>query len=317
MISLYDESAFDIIGDIHGQFAKLQALLSMLGYAEDGGVWRHPSRRAIFVGDFIDRGPQQLAVVDTVRRMVDAGSALAVMGNHEFNAIAWATPDPDCPGDFLRPHGGEVGAKNRRQHAAFLAEVQGQPQLHSAVIDWFMTLPLWLELPGLRVVHACWHPEFMQKLQPVLMAGQRLSPSLLERASRKGTPEYIAVETLLKGEEIALPAGMSFLDKDGHERREVRTRWWLPSTQSMADVAMGVPTHGLATLRDVPLPPGLLRMGDEKPTFFGHYWMSGAPQLLSPHRACVDYSAGKGGPLVAYRWQGEAQLNPQHFVAAA
>jgi hypothetical protein len=46
----------------------------------------------------IDRGPKQLATVDLVRRMVEAGSARGVMGNHEFNAIAWATPDPEHPG---------------------------------------------------------------------------------------------------------------------------------------------------------------------------------------------------------------------------
>jgi len=38
-----------------------------------------------------------------VRHMVDAGSALAVMGNHDFNAIAWYLPDPANPGDYLRP----------------------------------------------------------------------------------------------------------------------------------------------------------------------------------------------------------------------
>lgn len=310
-----DASAFDIIGDIHGQADKLTALLATLGYVRAGVTWRHPERRALFVGDFIDRGPSQLAVVETVRRMVDAGTALAVMGNHEFNAIAWATPDPDAPGTYLRPHDGAVGAKNRHQHAAFLAEVQAQPARHRELIDWFMTLPLWLELPGLRVVHACWHPAMMARLRPCLAPGERLTPALLVQGSRKGSAEYQALETLLKGEEIALPAGLSFLDKDGHERHEVRTRWWLPDPSSMAELAMGVPDAALPPLRDVPVPPGLLRPESAVPTFFGHYWMSGAPRLHSPHMACVDYSAGKGGALVAYRWSGEAVLDARHFVA--
>jgi hypothetical protein len=82
--------AYDIIGDIHGQADKLHALLAHMGYENRNGAYRHPSRSAIFVGDFIDKGPQQIESVMTVRRMVEAGTAQAVMGNHEFNAIAWA-----------------------------------------------------------------------------------------------------------------------------------------------------------------------------------------------------------------------------------
>lgn len=311
-----DANAFDIIGDIHGQAGKLRALLAAMGYRDSGGAWRHAERRALFVGDFIDRGPAQLATVDIVRRMVEEGCALAVMGNHEFNAIAWATSDPEGSGTYLRPREGAAGAKNRHQHAAFLAEVEDRPAQHRAVIDWFMTLPLWLELPGLRVVHACWHPAMMARLQPWLAPGERLTHDLLMQGSRKGTPAHEALEILLKGEETALPAGLSFLDKDGHERHEVRTRWWLADPQSMADLAMGVPDAGLAALRGLAVPPGLLRPADHVPTFFGHYWMKGLPRLQSPCMACVDYSAGKGGPLVAYRWSGEDTLDAHHFVAA-
>ena len=70
---------YDIIGDIHGQADKLEALLRTLGYRERGGAWRHPARTAIFVGDFIDRGPAQVRSVTIARRMVDAGAAPAVM----------------------------------------------------------------------------------------------------------------------------------------------------------------------------------------------------------------------------------------------
>ena len=76
----------DIIGDVHGQFDKLVGLLSYMGYRETAGTWRHPSRSAVFVGDIIDRGPKQLATIDLVRGMVEAGSAQCVLGNHEFNA---------------------------------------------------------------------------------------------------------------------------------------------------------------------------------------------------------------------------------------
>lgn len=309
-------TAFDIIGDLHGHADKLHELLAHMGYREIDGEWRHSERRALFVGDYIDRGPKQLATVNTVRSMVDGGSALALMGNHEFNAIAWATADPEAPGAHLRPRTGPIGAKNRKQHAAFLAEVEDQPAKHASVIAWFKTLPLWLELPGLRVVHACWHPAMMERLRPHLAPGERLTDALLVLASRKGTREYEALETLLKGEERPLPQGASFHDKDGHERHEVRTRWWHPNPATLADIALAPPAS-LAQLTGLPLPADLLRTTDDVPTFFGHYWMTGPLELQSPTMACVDYSVGKGGPLVAYRWSGESQLTPDNFVSTS
>lgn len=99
----------DIIGDIHGQADKLEAMLTRLGYSHHMGAWRHPNREVRFVGDFIDRGPGQIRTLKLVRDMIEAGSAKAVMGNHEFNAIAYATHDPDHPKHFLRIR----GSKNR------------------------------------------------------------------------------------------------------------------------------------------------------------------------------------------------------------
>ena len=63
--------AFDIIGDVHGQAWKLLGLLEILGYRRIDGVWEHPERKAIFVGDLIDRGPRQLETINIVRPMVE------------------------------------------------------------------------------------------------------------------------------------------------------------------------------------------------------------------------------------------------------
>ena len=83
---------YDVIGDVHGQDLKLKALLAELGYRVRAGAYRHPAGRvAVFVGDLIDRGPGQVEVLEIVRRMEAAGSARVVMGNHELNAIGYAT----------------------------------------------------------------------------------------------------------------------------------------------------------------------------------------------------------------------------------
>ncbi|MGW2771114.1 polynucleotide kinase-phosphatase [Streptomyces olivaceoviridis] len=71
---------FDIVGDIHGCSAELEALLTELGYVD--GV--HPQgRTAVFVGDLVDRGPDSPGVLRRVMSMVKSGNALCVPGNHE------------------------------------------------------------------------------------------------------------------------------------------------------------------------------------------------------------------------------------------
>ena len=64
---------YDIIGDIHGHADKLEELLLELGYKEDDGVYQHPERTLISVGDLIDRGPYQKRSVDIIRKMCERG----------------------------------------------------------------------------------------------------------------------------------------------------------------------------------------------------------------------------------------------------
>ncbi len=81
-----DRGPFDIIGDIHGCCDELESLLQQLGYTRNGSEsWAHPSgRKAIFVGDLVDRGPRIVDTLKTVMAMSLAGSALCVPGNHDI-----------------------------------------------------------------------------------------------------------------------------------------------------------------------------------------------------------------------------------------
>ncbi len=67
-------------------------------------------------------------------------------------------------------------------------------------------------------------------------------------------------------------------------------------------------------LPDLPIPEYARVESVVKPTFFGHYWLTGAPVLQSDRAVCVDYSAGNGGALVAYRFDGEPDLSLRHFT---
>ena len=89
---------FDLIGDIHGCTAELEALLAELGYDyEDEPAaphWTyhrryfHPAgRQAVFLGDLTDRGPRNLDAYQLVRRMVEGEAALCVPGNHDVKVM--------------------------------------------------------------------------------------------------------------------------------------------------------------------------------------------------------------------------------------
>ena len=86
----HETGPFDVIGDIHGCRAELESLLADLGYElardEQGrpvGAAHQDGRRAVFVGDLVDRGPDTPGVLRLVMGMVAAGDALCVSGNHE------------------------------------------------------------------------------------------------------------------------------------------------------------------------------------------------------------------------------------------
>lgn len=304
-----------MIGDIHGDADKLEALLGKLGYRHRSGAWRHPVRTAVLVGDLIDRGPGQIRTLELVRDMVDAGSARAVMGNHELNAIAWATPNPADDGTYLRPRHGAKGQKNAHQHAAFLSEVDADSATHREWTNWFLELPLWIEQPGYRVIHACWSGDRADKLRPRLRDGFRLTADLLADAHRKSDETFEAVDVLLKGMEVRLPAGVTFADKEGHVRDAIRTRWWQPELDTFRAAYIGPPG---VEIPDEPLPSHHRIPEPDRPTFIGHYWFDPAWPLepAAPRVACVDFSAAKGGPLVAYRFDGEDVLSAANFVAA-
>ena len=83
-----EHGPFDVVGDVHGCCDELELLLAELGYRSDaGGAYVHPGgRRAIVVGDLVDRGPRVVDSVRLVKAMVEAGS-LCVPGNHDIRLV--------------------------------------------------------------------------------------------------------------------------------------------------------------------------------------------------------------------------------------
>ena len=287
---------YDLIGDIHGHADELVDLLDILGYERHGGIYGHPERQVIFLGDFIDRGPQIRQVLEIVRPMIDEGKALSVMGNHELNALAYHTEDSEAPGEYLRPH----SLKNERQHRRTVEQLE--PEELVSYLEWFRTLPMWLDLDRLRVVHACWDEQAVKTIAQPLEAERRVTNALLRSATKEGNGLFDPVEVVLKGKEAKLPDGVSFEDKDGNVRHDIRTRWYRsPDGQTYRSYAL----QSDVVPCDRELEPSVIEAAQPyrttaKPVFIGHYWLSGErPELLAENVACLDYSVAKGGFLCA------------------
>lgn len=152
----------DIVGDIHGEFDALMQLLTHLGYDQHG---HHPDNRTlVFVGDFCDRGPNSPAVLALARELVQSGRAAAVLGNHEINLLredakdgsgwffdARMARDQDKYAPFHRP-----SSKERQETVAFLSN-----------------LPIALERPDLRVIHAAWQEPQIETARTLALGSVR------------------------------------------------------------------------------------------------------------------------------------------------
>ncbi|MBZ9730056.1 metallophosphoesterase [Salegentibacter sp. JZCK2] len=299
----------DFIGDIHGHADELEELLLKLGYKKSDGAYSHPSRKVLFVGDYIDRGPKIRETLKIVRAMVDSENAIALMGNHEYNALCFHLEETE--GGHLRKH----LIKNIIQHYETLKQFQNKQSEYEEYLDWFMTLPLYYETDTFRAVHACWDQNNIDFLKKTFV-NDRLTDDLIHQSVKKGTELNEAIDQTLKGKEIKMPEGLSFEDKDETRRTEIRIKWWEdPSKMTYKSISV----HPLEVLPEQPIQLSELKSldyyhGADKKVFFGHYWLKGEPSLYKDNVCCLDYSVAKGGKLVAYRLNGENILDRKNLI---
>lgn len=313
-MQLDPERSYDLIGDIHGCADTLMHLLERLGYRRQGGIWRHPWRQVIFLGDIIDRGSHIRESLHLVHDMVERDQAYCILGNHEFSALGWYTPAPAGSGkQFVRDHSPRFTKLLRET----LVQFDPYPDEWRAFRDWFMELPLYLESERFRVVHACWDKYLMAQFRPQLNDG-RLTPELLRQSAFEDSFEGMALNRILRGTDMPLPNGLTLTSEEGFVRTVFRTKFWEEHPKTYGDVVFqpdGLPEHAARVPLEEHQRRRLFLYGAEEPILFvGHYWCSGRPGPLKPNLACLDYSAVRGGKLVAYRLDQETQLNPAHFV---
>jgi hypothetical protein len=262
-------NSIDVIGDIHGERPALVALGRQLGYDVDNN-WVHPEGRLpVFLGDLIDRGGHSLEVAELVRHLVVTGRGACIMGNHEYNLVAWSLKVP-----------GEEGGK--KSNEATRADIQRRPGRWKPVLEFFRKLPMAYALPDLRIIHACWHRPSFEAVSAAL-APRQVPPVAagtvgwlashvalespfdehgLKAGLPQGSPEQWDTphELLLKGHELKCA---SFDDVDGHPRDARRVTWWNEETDSVL--------HDRAQV-------------------VGHYW--NLPPVAEPRQFCPPHSSG-------------------------
>ena len=294
---------YDFIGDIHGHADKLEALLTKLGYKIQGGVYQHPTRKAFFLGDFIDRGPKIRQVLNIVMSMLEKGSALSVMGNHEYNYLSFHT-ETKSGGGYLRPR------DEKNQHQCKETITQLSDSENQRLLGWVWTLPLWFETNSFRAIHACWDDSSIEAIKKMTF-DSKMNLDFLHESAKNKSPAYHAIETLLKGKETDLPPELHFKDKDQTKRTEARICWWDTSRKIILPES-NIDDEVLAFHMNE------IKVEEEKilkPTFFGHYWESGTPQIVNPKAVCLDYSVAKeNGKLCAYRFDDEPILETSKLV---
>lgn len=291
------EGPLDLIGDVHGELAALQNLLTRL---DVDTVSMTAARHVVFVGDLVDRWPDSVGVVELVARMMAAGIASAVLGNHELNLLRGEHKEGS---GWI--YGDEEVARTRHGPVPFHSRL-ASPQERDKVLHFLRSLPLVLARSDLQVVHACPSPQALAQLpeegdaaelcdQHELRIQARLASSgLLSRAAaqrkefadlkdltREPTRHLDAVaecddaeqnenpiKVLTSGHELAVAHGGHF-PAGGQWRFVHRVEWW----------------------RDWTGPP----------TVFGHYWrdrraQEGQDSFAVGERQgvyCVDFSVGR------------------------
>lgn len=287
---------YDIIGDVHGRYGTLVSLLETLGYRQESGIWSQPGHQAMFVGDVIDKGEAPGAVLRLVRRMVDAGHAHMVIGNHELNWVSAAYAYQDDPRRFVQ------ATREHPDRQRLVEEFAAQDNGRDALLDhfqWLREQPLFLQIGECRVVHAWWHEASIQRLKA--MGIRCLDDRAMAAYAETYSPAYYAMDRVIAGCEHTMRSRAS---ASAFRTVRRRVRWW---------------PNDVGLIHDMELEPTLAREhgypNHAMPVFFGHYAMTGTPIRLGRNVACLDYAAAYGGELVAYTHSPETPLSPTCFTA--
>ena len=303
---------YDIIGDVHGHALLLKKLLKTMGYAKINGIWQHPEHKAIFIGDFINRGPEIRETIQLVRQMTVNDTALTILGNHEYSAILYHIKD--SAGMYLSRH----IAGNRNQIQSTLNAFAGFSLEWRDHLKWLRTLPFYLDLGEIRIIHAYWNDNDINDLKSFIPAG-RLKKDFLRNIHEKQHPTASIIYRILKGLEFRCPQDLILKCNKGMSRKVFRMNWWeSPLNKTFRELSFGnkfilpeytVPTQIAPSFE--PYPP------DKPPVFVGHYCLSEGAVIMQNNLCCIDSCVVGSEQLSAYRWSGEKELTKDNIISVS
>lgn len=300
---------YDIIGDVHGHADQLKSLLKKLGYQPQGGGYAHASRKAVFVGDIINRGPKIRETLSIVRKMVDSGSAYAILGNHEMYAVLY----------YLRDNEGKYYKKRipkyQLQINQTLEEFASHKEELKSYLKWLRTLPMFLDFGDIRVIHACWDDENIQLIKDNV-TGSKLSKVNLREIALNGTKFSEAFWQTCKGVDFQIPKNLLIFDDEGRPHRSFRLKWWESAEgKTFKDVSLESRFDLPAYTIPKEIIPERKPYPKEAPiVFFGHYCLKECCGIMEENLCCVDSCVTRTGKLAAYRWSGEQKIDKCNFV---
>ncbi len=192
LVQTLPSGPLDIVGDIHGEQAALLQLLRHLGYDARGN---HPEGRTlVFLGDFVDRGPDSPGVIGIVHQLVTSGKAVAVRATTRSTCCA-TTPkmgsgwffDARLQSDlrkypcFARPH---------------------DPAERSAIVHFLRDLPVALEREDLRIVHAAWSGAAVEQARRQPLGGLRAAYDQWEAQAAQAAQAQRITERMAQEREL-------------------------------------------------------------------------------------------------------------------
>lgn len=301
-------TGYDIIGDIHANAEGLQHLLAELGYR--GLNFTHPDGRIpIYLGNFINGGSENRKVIEIVQKTMERG-AESVIGDQEFKAICYARRGIH---GHIRPH----TFKNAADHAGFLDEYPYGTSEYNSVIRWFEALPVYIQKPGFRVIHACWHDNALDVCGPHI---RKKDCALKEAAyeaydTENPTAFSDALDILLNGPRYNLPRGVTYMGCDGIPGKDAGVLWWKDKAlrpHRLIEKGDQVSIFlSLENKKDVIRLRNEFNYTSKDAVFIGHFRVVNRRNMMSHKVACLNLK----GHMAAYRWNhGDKKLNPAQLI---
>ena len=302
MIQQFDSTKLpDFIGDIHGCLDDLERLFFQLGYQKKDGIFVHEERIPVFLGDYINRGPKILEVLILVRNMHQSGNAYAIMGNHEFNFLAYHYKDDK---------GVNFRSNTERYYNYIRATIEplNENNVLEEYLEWMSTLPLIVKSENFNAVHAQWSEGLEQHLESFHFS--KLDESTM-RQIHLDSNLLLTVSAIVKGQEFEISSDFEKKYNFIYRQERERVFWWKKNRSNLMKDWLDVGEENQTILID---PAEFTFVKDfeptNKPTFFGHYWLKPTEfGLLGENLCCLDFSVANGGMIGAYSFDGESTLS--------